>query len=414
MPDPAPDAVEQKPETAERAHHPDSPSSLQSSEACPLFQNEQRDSRASISGTLCHKATELEDLSLCETEEQAEAVRKCLDYAQRLGETKYADAGDVTVYKELALSVGTEKVGEFTGVTSGFPDLIYVAGASADLVDWKFGAEPVVPTKDNLQGIAYALALFEKLSQVQDITVHFFAPNQHWGEQEHNEKYVHTFHRADVPSLELRLRTVIARKHAAVVRLDRSRNTDWRDALPRDGLCLWCARKGDCKKLHSSIIRTSEKYPDFVAPVVVDPLLLTRTEEVALAFRWSNQVEYIAKAIKNRCTQMALTENLDLGDSLKIVKREERQIKDIKKLMEVAVQNGVTQDELMSIVSVPFTKVEEFVKKKAPKGKGAAAVRALQCDWEFNGAVELGVPVYFLKEIKSPKDKQTNTLTIEA
>ena len=77
-----------KPEstTEGRGHHPDSPSSLQSSEACPLFLNEQRGSSApSSSGTLCHKACELEDPSVCDTEAEAAAVRRCLDYARRVG-----------------------------------------------------------------------------------------------------------------------------------------------------------------------------------------------------------------------------------------------------------------------------------------------------------------------------------------
>ena len=417
MPD-APATAEQKPTqepqpSAERAHHPDSPSSLQSSEACPLFKNEQRESAAATSGTLCHKACELEDTSLCDTDEQVLAVNRCLDYARRVGEEKYSEAGEILVFKELALSVGSEKIGEFTGVTSGFPDLVYVAKTFADIADWKFGAEPVVPTKDNLQGIAYALALFEKFTSLLEVTVHFYAPNQHWSEADQRAKYVYTFKRADIPQLELRLRTVIARKHAAVDRLDRSAGRDWRDASPRDSLCLWCARKGDCAKLHGTIIRSSEKYPDFVAPAVLDPLKLTRTDEVKLAFRWANQVEYIAKAIKGRCTTMALTENLELGDDMKIVKREERQTKDIKILIATALEHGCLQGELESLMSVPFTKVEELVKKKAPRGKGAESVRQLQEDWEQRGATEYGPPVYFLKEVKSPKDKQANNTAID-
>jgi hypothetical protein len=117
----------------------------------------------------------------------------------------------------------------------------------------------------------------------------------------------------------------------------------------------------------------------------------------------------IAKAIKHRCSQMALTEDLVLGDDMKIVKREERQVKSFNALVEGAQRAGLTMEELTPLFSIPFTKVEEAVKKKAPKGAGAAAVRALQADWEQHGATELGLPSYFLKEVKSPADKQKNT-----
>ena len=417
MPD-APATAEQKPTqepqpSAERAHHPDSPSSLQSSEACPLFVNEQRESQASVAGVLQHKAAETRDTSILDTDEQVKAVQHYIDYVDGVGAAKYADAGEVLVYREPYVYVGNEKVDGFDGVTGGYLDEAIVADVFADIFDAKFGAIPVAVTKENLQGIAYALGIFQKFPKLERVTVHFVAPYQGWTPEEQNEKYVHTFHRSECPQLELRIRTVIARKKAANERLKRSGGADWRDAVPKDGLCLWCARKGDCKKLHSSIIRSSEKYPDFVAPAVLDPLKLTRTDEVKLAFRWANQVEYIAKAIKGRCTTMALTENLELGDDMKIVKREERQTKDIKILIATALEHGCLQGELESLMSVPFTKVEELVKKKAPRGKGAESVRQLQEDWEQRGATEYGPPVYFLKEVKSPKDKQANNTAID-
>lgn len=394
--------------TAERGHHPDSPSSLQSSEACPLFLNEQRETRAATSGTLCHKACEAEDPSLCDTDEQAGAVRRCLEYAQRIGETRYAEEGEIVVLKEIYLGVGAEKVGEYVGVTGGFPDLVYVASTFADIMDWKFGAEPVVPTKDNLQGISYALSLFEKYPDLQKITVHFYQPNQHWSDSDHRTKYVYTFLRSETEALELRVRTVVARKKAAAARLEASKGTNYSDATPRDSLCIWCARKGDCRKLHALVIQTSEKHSDFVSPDVLNPVQLSRPEQVKLAFRWANQVEMIAKAVKHRCSQMALTEDLVLGDDMKIVKREERQIRSLKDLVAGARRAGITLRELLPLISVPFTKVEELVKNKAVRGQGAAAIRALQTDWDRNGATEMGLPSYFLKEVKSPADKQKN------
>jgi hypothetical protein len=398
---------------AERGHHPDSPSSLQSSEACPLFLNEQNESRASTSGTLCHQACELEDTSICDTPEQVEAVRKCLEYAKRVGETKYAQAGEVVVLKEIYLSVGRENSGGFVGVTGGFPDLVYIAGHQADIQDWKFGNEPVTETKNNLQGIAYALGLLEKYPQVQDVTVHFYAPNQGWSEAEHAAKYVHTFHRRDAEALELRIRTVVSRKHRANDRLDKSGGEDWRDASPRNSLCIWCARKGDCKKLHSLVISSSEKHSDFVTPTVLNPVQLSKPDQIKLAFKWANQVETIAKAVKARCSNIAKEDDLDLGPELKLSSRTERHVASLMDLFAGAKRAGLSlRDDILPLVSIPFTKVEEAVKKRAAKGKGAEAIRRLQADWEEHGATKLGTPTYFLTEARSPKEKAQNVIEI--
>src|ERR1700728_418373 len=191
----------------ERAHHPDSPSSLQSSEACPLFRNENRETRAATAGTLQHKAAELRDLSILDTDEQVEAVKACIRYVEQVGHQKYASEGEVVVLKEIYLHVGEDPNGEFIGITGGYPDEIIKGQTQADIFDFKFGAEPVTETKNNLQGISYALGLFEKYPALTQITVHFYAPNQGWSEEEQKAKYVHPFHRHECEALELRVRT---------------------------------------------------------------------------------------------------------------------------------------------------------------------------------------------------------------
>ena len=399
-------------DTATRGHHPDSPSSLQSSEACPLFLNEQRESIAATAGVLQHKASETGDLSILDSDEQRAAVQDCIDYARRVGVTPYSQEAEVLVIKEEYLGVGDEKVGEFIGVTGGFPDEVYVGSVEADVLDWKFGRIPVVPTKDNLQGISYALSLFQRFPKLERVRVHFRQPYQGWSEAEHEAKYVHTFLRSDCPALELRVRTVVARKKAAVARLEKTGG--WQDATPRTDLCIWCARKGDCKRLHSVVIQGSEKHPDFIVPATLNVVELNRADVVKAAFKWATQVDKIAAAVKDRCRKLVLEENLELGEDIKVVKRVERQTKNIRELVAGARRAGVTLLELLPLVSVPFTKVEELVKKKAPKGKGAEAIRRLQADWLENGAVEMGNPVYFIQEAKSPKEKQQPIIEIES
>lgn len=400
-------------DTATRGHHPDSPSSLQSSEACPLFLNENRESAASTAGVLQHKAAETGDLSILESESQVAAVTDCITYARRVGEEKYAAAGEVLVIKEKYLGVGDEKVGEYIGVTGGFPDEVYVSEAIgiADVFDWKFGNQPVVKTVDNLQGISYALGTFEDFPKVHSVSVHFRQPHQGWSEEKHEAIYVHTFHRTEVEALELRIRTVVARKKAAVKRLEAT--GAWGDATPKNDLCIWCARKGDCKKLHALVIRGSEKHSDFIVPQELNPVGLSKPEVVKQAFKWASQVETIAKAVKDRCNKLVKEDDMDLGPELKLSKRTERQTKNIVELIAGAKRNGLSlREDVLPLMSIPFTKLEEAVKKKAAKGKGAEAIRRLNADWEEHGATQMGTPIYFLTEARSPKEKAQHVIDV--
>lgn len=395
----------------ERGHHPDSPSSLQSSESCALFLNEQRDSAASIAGTLQHKAAETRDFSILESDEQVAAVKAYLDYVDSTNAQAFAGLDDVFVLKEIFVSVGSEKTGEYIGITGGYPDEAYVAETFAYIYDAKFGRVPIEKTKENLQGIAYALGLFEKFPKLQRVTVCFFAPYQGWSDAEQKERYEHTFLRTDVTALELRIRTVIARKKSAVKQLENTGS--WQSATPKNDLCIWCARKGDCKKLHALVIRGSEKHSDFIVPQELNPVALTKPELVKQSFKWANQVETIAKAVKDRCNKIAKEDDMDLGPELKLSKRTERQTKNIVELIAGAKRNGLSiREDVLPLLSIPFTKLEEAVKKMAAKGKGAEAIRRLNADWEEHGATQMGTPNYFLTEARSPKEKAQNVIDV--
>lgn len=403
-------------DTATRGHHPDSPSSLQSSEACPLFLNEQKESQASADGTLQHKAIETHDETLLDGDEDwVAAYWRCRAYEDRFIAEHTATFGQPpTIVKEKYLPVGTDyagekkignlTVGEWIGVTGGFPDIIIVSQHFIDILDWKFGRLPVTPTKDNLQGMSYEVAAFQAWPEARQVRVHFFHPHQGWSDEEHQRKFVHTFTRLDVPAQELRIRTVVARKHHAVKELETKGS--WALAQPKMDLCVWCARKGDCKKLHAITVQAASKHPDFIVPEVVVPHQLSRPEQYKQAFRWAVQVENIAKAIKHRCSQAVLTEDLDLGDDMKIVKRTERKIKSVRELVNVARRHGLRLGEIVAAMTVAITTIEDLVKSKQPKGKGAAAIRALQSELMESGAVEMGQPIYFLQEARTPKEKQ--------
>jgi hypothetical protein len=397
-------------DTAQRGHHPHSPSSLQSSEACPKFQNEQRESEASKVGTLQHKAAETRDLELLDGDEElVNAVMKCLRYEDDIIEAaKNRDGVPPDVYKEVYLPVGDDIVKDengrdWLGITGGYPDVIIAGVKVADILDWKYGKVPVTKTRHNLQGMAYALALLQHNEHLEAVTVHFYAPYQGFSPAQHWQDYVHTFRREDMAAMELRIRTTVARK------LDPASQP-----RPAMDLCIWCARKGSCEALHQLVLKPASKHEDFVQPTEVHHYKLSKAEQVKAAFRWANQVEPIIKAIKKRATDMVLTENLDLGEDMKLVRRQTRSVRDAKLLVEIAMKHGLTEDEVWKIMGLPISIVEKLIKEKAPKGKGAAAVREFSTECNESGVTTLGEPIHFLQEAKSPAEKAKPVIEVIA
>lgn len=390
----------------DRGHHPDSPSSLQASEACPLFENEQRvetEKSASAKGTLQHKAAETRDLTILHGDEaMTSAVQKCLDYEDRVIAYFRSRGLEPVVEAEIYLSVGDdlitdEQKKQWEGITGGFPDKIIYSFAlgEAHILDWKFGAVPVTPTKDNVQGHSYELGARKHLGpRIKAITVHFFAPNQGWSDEQQEEKYIETFYPEGAQARELRIRTIIAAKKSM-------------HAVPRArvDLCIWCAKKGDCPANRAAIIPLEGKYEDLVCPDVVAPHKLALPSQFAAAYKFAGQVELWAKAVKSRCTDAVLKDGMEIP-GYAVVRRQTRSVQSVRLLLKAALKRGVRFKELLDIVDVPLGKIEDLVKAKAEKGKGALAIRQLASDFEECGATVKGNPYHFLREIKSPAEAQ--------
>lgn len=388
-------------DTQTRSHHPHSPSSLQSSEACPKFLNEDRESEAAAAGTLQHKATEKHDLTILEDEDQVNAVKLCLEYEAQVRNWFVENFSMPPLeLREVYLPVGKDvitddKGNKWDGVTGGFPDIVLysLTNKYAHVLDWKFGKEPVTETKSNLQGISYALGVFQMFKQIDRVCVHFVAPYQDWGD-EHIEKYVHEFKRSEIPQLELRIRTVIARKLSTNAQ-----------PSPRTDLCLWCARKGECPALAAVALQVSSKYHQFVVPDVVDPTALTLPEQYSMLYDYADQFGDWVKAVKKRIVDAAVTEGVAVP-GYSIVRRQDRTVESLGLFKQAALKNGVSEQEFFETLTVSITKVEELVKSKAQKGEGAAAVRQLASDLDELGAVGKADPAYHLRKIKTPADRK--------
>lgn len=353
----------------DRPHAKHSPSSLALKEVCPGYQSDSKSSAASEEGTRCHHALETgKDDGL--DDEQIQVVGMCRDYVAGVESDARAHGG-ITILREEKLTIAG-------GLTFGTADLVVVSAnaTAADLIDYKFGRNPVADAEVNVQMQAYALGVFEKFTSVQSVQVHILLPRR-------DEVSVATYARADVQRIRLRIETIIARASQPDPEIH-----------PTDG-CLWCSRKATCKALHNHALTLASSYsdelviPDQVhASHITDPTMMARALQVARVMeKWCESVRH--HALKMRLAGVEIP-----GHELR-TRSGNRKITDALAAWGV-VRERVEPDRFIACCEVSLAKLEEEIAAQAPRGGKAKAKNELCESLAAVGAYEAGGEMTYL------------------
>lgn len=145
-------------------HHLNSPSVLFRRELCPGSANAEKD-LPEISNEAAERGTYLHDLiaktlsgnSLHAKEEDLEVAERCADYCvEMISQYFSGELDQALVEQKLEYKDGEEVL--FYGTA----DYIAIYGKEAILIDWKTGYSDLVDAEDNLQAVAYSVALAQK------------------------------------------------------------------------------------------------------------------------------------------------------------------------------------------------------------------------------------------------------------
>lgn len=380
--------------SAERLHHPFSPSSLQAREACAYWENESKgDTEASLAGTRQHDAAEnhvdIDDPAL--SDHEAEAVATCKRYRDQVV-AKYPGG---FLLKEVYLPVDArtllDKAGnKFAGTTGGYVDFAVVSAdeKSAEILDWKFGLWSVEPAENNLQGIAYLLGLFFIHPKLEQVTVHFCMPHR-------EEIEVHTFTRDQFDALMLRVKTVVARAEEA------RRNGDTSKATPSTSACLFCAKKGTCQALAAVTLRVGKKYAPIKVPENLTPSLFSDPKEAKVAMELAQLMEAWAKAVRAQITTRSIEDEAWMPEGYKLRSRADNSVKDWRKVLNFARKAGVPAAAIRAALTVRMTPINKAVQDAAPRGSKTQAADDFRDVLLQEGALEKEQPIYFLERLKT-------------
>ena len=353
----------------DRPHAEHSPSSLALKEVCPGYRSDSTPSVASEEGTRCHLALETgNDDGL--DDEQLQVVSMCRDYAASIE----ADArvhGEVMIMREVKLEIASR-------LTFGTADLVMVSakGTVADLIDFKFGRNPVADAEENVQMQCYALGVLEKFPDVQTVNVHILLPRR-------DEVSTARYTRADESRLRLRIETIIARASLPEPEL-----------RPTDG-CLYCRKKATCAALHNHALKLASGYSDeLVLPEEVRPSHITDPSVMARALQVARVMEKWCESVRHHALKMRLS-------GVEIPRHELRTRSGNRKINDALAAWGVVRDRVepdrfIACCDVSLTKLEDAVAANAPRGGKAKAKHELCEALAAVGAYEAGGESTFL------------------
>ena len=262
-------------------HHKYSPSSLELYEACPCYKPDDspRDTTAADEGTLMHLAAETDDVSILETEEQVEQVERVLSFKREL----------IAKY-DTPIVLNEERV-TVEGLTRGTVDLTVISGDEADLLDYKFGRNPVTEADLNGQVQAYVAGTFEAHPDLQTIHATLILPRQ-----DHVTSATYT--RGNLDRIRLRISTII----------DRCESED-KVPHPTDKGCMYCGNKASCSALHDYALNVGATLP---VPVTFDMEQVTSPEDMAQLLVLGKLLEDWSKQVRGSVTKLAIEDGVEI------------------------------------------------------------------------------------------------------
>lgn len=346
-------------------HHRHAPSSLGYKEVCPAWSSRQTTNAAAEEGTAMHAAMETDDFSKLD-EEQAFACAMCRDFR----DAELAKLEAPVQYRELTLNIAG-------GLTRGTADFVAVAGKKALLMDWKFGRGAVEPASTNAQGCAYSLGVFEKFPEVETVDLHFVQPRAEVISS-------HTYSRADVPLMRLRIETIIRRANAK----NREENPG--------AHCIYCRKQATCAALRRVALPLASRYAGFAIPQelhasnITDPRLMAQCVECAKVLKdWCESVNFQA-------IDMAAN-GVEIPGFRLATRRGRRSIGDALAAYG-AVQGELTPEAFIECCgSVSLDALTEKISALAPRGEKQKSKDDVISRLTEEGIISTGAPVRYLK-----------------
>ena len=351
---------------SDQAHAKHGPSSLKNKEICPHWKNRPGSSAAADEGTRMHEAAETGNLDVLNPEQCAQ-VESCIDEVAR----RQSTIKNCTRHNELRLKIA--------GLTFGTADVVLIGTNTADLIDYKMGRVLVDPAETNLQGVAYALGVFETFP-VDSVTVIFLQPRC-------DSISEHTFYRGQDYDRML----------ARVVEVIRQAEDETSPFCPHPENCEYCGKKAECPALTSKALTVAKQYDDALElPDEMHPSNITDPKQMAIALKLAPVLMDWAQSVRKHALEM-VQEGEEIPDYALRFRNGKRSIKDIPLVWDlIHSEFAVSLSDFLPACSISVTALENAVKSQQERGKGATAIRRMNQLLVAEGLTTTGKEICFL------------------
>jgi hypothetical protein len=303
-----------------------------------------------------------------------------------------------------------------TELNHGTLDVLYGWGETIILQDFKFGWVPVKHARENLQGMNYALGVFQKYRDVQKVGVELIQPKLGWVSM--------TFYRrTQMAQLFQEIAEVIRRAELV------QNNPEIAQRFMKPGTyCSYCALSGSCTALSNHRALAATKFNNLPMPSSFKGLEITDPVDMALARYWVDIIENGCKEIKQRAFEIAelnggeISCTLPNGEEIIYAVTEKMADRTLGAPVEVfeALKEFMTLEEVMGAAELAITKLEPIAKTarvEAARLAGEkltkkAAWEAIQNTLEAHGVLSRpDTKIRFLKRKKqAPKELEQTPL----
>jgi len=256
-------------------------------------------------------------------------------------------------------------------VVAEFPEREHV-----EMLDYKFGYNPVDDAEINIQGQAYALGCFQKFQWAKTVTVRFILPRR-------DEVTVHTFNREpDMDYIIMRVELIVTRAKAKT------------ELITNTEACKYCGSRVTCPALQSKLLPLAKKYAqgtdnfevalwDNLNPMAIDdPVMIAKMLEV------SGVVENWGKEVRREALRMAHQEGEDIPGYSVLHRKPTAKFKG-EEMEEVynALSDFFTPEEFMSICKASLTDIAKAYAQKLPVGEKKEARPRIEAELLRNDLV---------------------------
>jgi hypothetical protein len=255
-----------------------------------------------------------------------------------------------------------------------------------EVMDWKFGKWPVEAAIDNLQGISYVLGAWREWPWAETIRLSFKQPAL-------DSVTEHTFRREDIPDLMLRVKTVVERAADAAANVG-----EYESANPCVPACLFCGRRGRCKKLADIALRVGKKYYPAAVPENITAESVLDPRDRAIGMRLAQIVSAWAGGFKTESTRQVLMGEAPLPPGYEIKTYSKRKIEDPVKFGKAA-RTFLTDEEYMNTLTPTLGATEKAISDKTGRGKKKEAVKEFQRHLEEKKAIGRTNPSPYLSAV---------------